>query len=245
MKKVFVYTLGLFLSAILLIGCGHSNNQISNQSNVASNNPVKTNDYQAKTYNGWTTIKIEDEVEFQIPPTMEIQSGEYQAAIQKRNPNFYQIVTQGGNLQRIVAQQKGLNEKEKSAYKQYARAVIKIGREAGDVYPKWGDEIPLSEKDLKEMESDFIDGTISNSKGKLIGISQHLKIVKVNGINCLNMKYETQLDNNPIVNNDMYMFFNKNKLYQVLTMIRSTEYEYWTSKDADMRNIVNTFKPCK
>ena len=33
----------------------------------------------AVTYNGWTTIKMSDKVEFQIPPTMEIQSDKYRS----------------------------------------------------------------------------------------------------------------------------------------------------------------------
>ncbi len=250
MKKILGCVCWVLLSLLFLSGCGESNHQNKSQSNVTRNTPTKVNDNQAKTYSGWTTIKVEGEIEFQIPPTMELESRDYQVIEQKNAKNLYNIdfqnlVTDGGEILRIVAHQKGLNEHEENAKKQYVRAIVKIQKESEDAYPKWGDNISVSTKDLKYIEEGLINGAIQHIQGiKLVGISQHLKVVKVNGISCLHGKYETQMGSRPIVNNDVYMFWNTNRMYIVQTLIRSTEYKYWTAQDVDVRNIVNTFKPC-
>lgn len=244
MKRFFECACLLLLSLITLIGCGGSNNQNSSKSNVTSNTSAKINDNQAKTYNGWTTIKIDGEIEFQIPPTMEIQSGEYLATAQKIMPDFYKLVTQDGTVQRIVLQQKGLNEMKEDARARYARTIIKFAKESEKKYPSWGEELTPTKQELKEIEDIICNGPRPDET-KLIQIIQHLEVKKINGIDCLNMKYETQYADNPIVINYMYMFFNQDRFYHLLIMYRSTEAEYWTAKDADIRDIVNTLKPQK
>ena len=243
MRKELSCACWILISLLLLAGCGETSNQNRNHSNVANN--TVTNNNQAKSYNDWTTIKVEGEIEFQIPPTMEMQSEEWKG-IENIIPNFINDVTDNGKIQRIVAHQKGLNQHEENAKKKYARLIIKIGKESEEVYPKWGEDISFSNEDLKYAEEGLIIGVMKmQPEYKLVGISQKMKAIKVNGISCLNMKYETQWGDRPVVKNDVYMFFNKDRIYILQTLIRSTEYEYWTSKDADMRNIVNTFKPCK
>ena len=49
-----------------IVGCGESYRQNKSQSNVTGNTSSIVNDNQAQTYNGWTTIKVEGEVEFQV-----------------------------------------------------------------------------------------------------------------------------------------------------------------------------------
>lgn len=189
----------------------------------------------AVTYNGWTTIKMSDKVEFQIPPTMEIQSDKYRSL----SPTLEKTLNPY-NLPRIVAQQKGLNRLAPYAFSQYVRAVFKIVPTL-ELLPKWGEKIEVTAEDLAEIERQYLphpeDGNI-----KLIGVSQHAKIISMNGGQYINIKYETQYNNNPIVYNDFYMTFNGYEIYVFLTMIRSTEVGYWTDSANDVRNIVRTIR---
>ena len=199
----------------------------------------------AKTYNGWITVKVENELEFQIPPTLELQSKDYQNAIQQRNPSFYKLVNPGNNP-RIVAQQKGLNERTQESLSHYARAILQISS-FSDSGPKWGEPLNFTKQEFREYRDIFREDLRKNlpKDTKLIKISQDPKIINVNGVECINVKYDTQYKNNPIVNSELYVFYNGTKIYRFQTLIRSTEYDYWTSKDFDIRDIVNTIKPSK
>ncbi|MBP5199210.1 MAG: hypothetical protein J6Z82_00975 [Schwartzia sp.] len=243
MVKKVVCVCWLFLSVIMLIGCG-SNTQTSSQSNVMSNDSVKTNESQAKTYDGWTTVKVDGGIEFQIPPTMEIQSEGYQNIIKQIKPNYYQIQTEDGKLQRIVAQQKGLNNYEEQARKRYVRAILKFTKSPQKAFPQWGEDLQqyMTADDLKSLDESFYSMELPEPNMKFVKLVQNSKIIQVNDISCINTKYETQLGDNPVVINDMYIFFNENRRYIFLTMIRSTEYEYWTAKDVNVQNIIKTIK---
>lgn len=247
MKKVFAYTFGLFLSAILLIGCGGSNNQTSNQSNVTGNTPVKTNDNQAKTYNGWTTIKIEDEVEFQIPPTLELESESYKQFIHELASNQYSDIyrnTPNNVIEQIYTHQKGFNEREPQALERHASASLRIKR-TKTTFPQWGETLSFTEKDLNSFENAILRSAKRFHGEVNVNIKQHPKIEKVNGVSCIHAKYELQISNEPNIDCDTYMFCNGNRLYTLGIEMRSKEFDYWTAKDVDIRNIVNTLKPCK
>ena len=247
MIKIFECACWLLLSVIGLVGCGGANIQTNNQANTMSNNQAKANDIQAKTYNGWTTVKVDGGIEFQIPPTMEIQSEGYLNVIKEIAPNYYQIhqiQTEDGKLQRIVAQQKGLNNFEEQARNQYVRAILKFTRESQTIFPQWGEDLNqyMTIHDLKELDKSFYNMELPEPNMKFVKLVQNSKIIQVNDISCINAKYETQLGDNPVVINDIYIFFNENRRYIFLTMIRSTEYEYWTAKDVNVQNIIKTIK---
>ena len=187
----------------------------------------------ARKYDNWTTVKLSPKISFQIPPTMEIQSDVYKSKESEliRMVNPY-------NLPRIVAQQKGLNNMEKEAFSHYARAVLKIVPLTEYTF-SWGDKLTLSAEDLSDIEAVCLDGTDTGAI-KLVAITQHAKVVDLNEGQCVNIKYHTKYQDYPIAYNDCYYIFNGDELYVFLTMIRSTEYDYWTSTGRDMRNIVYT-----
>lgn len=199
----------------------------------------------AKTYNGWITVKIENELEFQIPPTMELQSKDYQNTMEIIDPKSYKILNSGNKL-RIVAQQKGLNEKTKESFAHYARAIM-IVQSYPDDGPKWGAPLDFTKQEWKEFSEAMMEELASKSPPnvKFIRFIQHPKIVEVNGVECVNLKYETQYNDNPIVENEIHLFSNGKKTYTFHTMIRMSEYDYWTKKESDIRNIVNTIVPSK
>ena len=192
----------------------------------------------AKTYDGWITVKAGDELELQIPPTMELQSEDYQ----KNMTPISSVKETGSKVDfRIVAQQKGLNDNVEEAYSHYVRAVLKIISLPTQTF-KWGERIEATKQELKEINDSLISSSYGNLI-KLVSVSQTTQISDVNNIPCLYTRYETQYENNPIVINEIYLFFNGRKCYSFLTMIRSTEYEYWTSGKNDVRAIVKTIRP--
>ncbi len=193
----------------------------------------------AETYDGWITVKAGEELEFQIPPTMEVQSEAYQKA--HDSPEFRKSVNANCEL-RMVAQQKGLNDNIKEAYSHYVRAVLKIIPMPEYVH-KWGEKIEATNQELKEFNDLIVSSAYDDDTIKLVGISQPTRISHVNNIPCLYTRYETQYNNNPFVINEIYHFFNGKKCYTFLTMIRSTEYEHWTSGKNDVRAIVKTIRP--
>ena len=75
----------------------------------------------AMTYNGWTTIKLENEIEFQIPPTLEVQSLDYKLKLV--GTPFEHIAFSNG-YDKFIAQQKGLNDSVPEAFRHYVRVCV-------------------------------------------------------------------------------------------------------------------------
>ena len=236
MKNTFIVLLLTLL--VLLVGCGGANGQKTSANNIQT----------AKSYDRWTTVKMNDEIEFQIPPNLEIQEDRYTDIAKKADPNGYNILHAPGR-KRMVAQQKGLNDLSKEALSHYVRSVIEIF-EYPDDFPKFGEPLNFSKKDVEEFGNSAaqVGREIPMTSGgkteilKIVSVTTPAKIVRVNGVECIFLAYDSKLGNRPIVNNEIYFFFNKRKIYRIMTMIRSTEYNLWTTGNTDVRNIVQTLK---
>ena len=218
-----------------LFGCGTTKSAVSTVQ-------------QAKSYDRWITVKMNDEIEFQIPPILEIQEDRYTNIAKKADPNGYNILHAPGR-KRMVAQQKGLNDLSKEALSHYVRSVIEIF-EYPDDFPKFGEPLNFSQKDVEEFGNAAaqVGREIPMTSGgktevlKIVSVTTPAKVVRVNGVECIFLAYDSKLGNRPIVKNDVYFFFNRHKIYRLMTMIRSTEYNLWTNGNNDVRNIVQTIK---
>ena len=212
----------------------------------------KTKTVKAKTFDGWTTVKMNNEVEFQIPPTMEIQKSSYTTIGKKAEPGLHALLTIPDS-NRIVAQQLGLNAVNKGAFKHYVRAIMEIMDSPEDL-PSFGDTLKFTNKELEDMTNDIRQAfyntseqfKVADSKHRsylLVGITSPCKVVKVNGVDVLFCSYDTQLADNPFVNNYIYMFFNKKKVYKLSIFIRSTEHNLWTAEGRNVLDVVQTVQP--
>ena len=186
----------------------------------------------AKTYNGWYTVKMGNEIEFQLPPTLELQSKEYEQIIKDASPLGYLIAYPPG-MNRIIAQQKGLNDKILEAFNHYIRVFVYIN-DTDIQFPLFGQPLDFTKAELEELDELISKGPY------FVGISTPACITEVDGIPCVHMVYNTQYPNKPVAINDVYFFYNGYKFYKINMMIRSTEYALWTSGSNDVRNIVNT-----
>ena len=230
MKSSFI---ALFLSVlILLTGCGNASSAVQ----------------KAKSYDRWMTVKMNDEIEFQIPPNLEIQEDRYTNIIKKADPRGYNTLHAPGR-KRMVAQQKGLNDLSKEALSHYVRAVIEIF-EGSDEFPAFGKSLNATKKEVEEFgnliarEGQEFSMNIGGKTQvmRVVAVTTPARVMHINGAECIFMSYDSKFENKPIVKNDVYCFFNKRKIYRLMTMIRSTEYNLWTTGNTDVRNIVQTLK---
>lgn len=222
----------------LLLGCGNTKSAV----NITQ---------QAKSFDRWITVKMNDEIEFQIPPNLEIQEDRYKNIVKKVDPNGYNTLHAPGR-KRMVVQQKGLNDLSKEALSHYVRAVMEIF-EYNDEFPAFGEPLNTTKKDAEEFgnliarEGQEFSVNIGGKTQvmRVVAITTPARVMRINGVECIFMSYDSKFDNKPIVKNDVYCFFNKRKMYRLMTMIRSTEYNLWTSGNTDIRNIVQTIKLIK
>ena len=200
------------------------------------------------SYDKWMTIKMNDEIEFQIPPNLEIQGGRYKDMWKNNDSKGFYMLNIPGH-KRIVAQQKGLNDLSQEAFSHYVRAIMEI-YEFKEELPRFGERLNFSKKEVEEFGKTVAYAgqestrTVNGKTQKITvtAITTPAKVISVNGNECIFMAYDSKLDNNPLVENNIYFFFNKNKMYKFTTMIRTTEYNLWTTGNTDVRNIVKTIK---
>ena len=205
----------------------------------------------ALRFNGWTTLIIPGEVEFQIPPTMEVQGESYKALMKMYSPETYRGSYPKGSV-KLMAQQKGLTDASHIAKNYFVRATVQVTTDDSEpLFPKFGEPLGFSPEDMALLDDALIKGlnvglnSPSTRNMRILGITQHAEIVRIDGKEAVHFAYNSQNEGYPPVYNDIYMFYNRNKVYRVSTMIRSTEYAYWTQPRADVRNIVRTLQPLR
>ena len=234
----------LLLACLLLAGC--SGKETAPKMQVAN-------------YKNWVNVKVDNTATFQIPPTMEIQSDIYRkkaleavkndqakfASLQKRQA----IQTKIGN---IVCQQKGLNEQGPAQIdkQKYARVIFKTLPLGGsEKVPTYGQPLGLSAKQIKEYgeitKNGIIEGEKAMGRNAKFFNWMPMKSEIINGVECLHIAYERQIDSQPAVKFDVYSFFNKDRVHTLSIAYRLTEQEFWHAKDNDLNNIINTLQITK
>lgn len=253
MRKKLSCACWILLSLLLLAGCGESSNQNKNQSKVDNNPATAISKNQATTYNGWTTVKIESDVEFQIPPTLELRTNDFQNLLDDNSLEIAKDVYKFTNknlVKQIVAQPKGANNLEPSALEHFASVKFRIEK-FSNTLPKWGDDVKFTSKYLAKSDKERIEQiysyykTIPEFKSFNVYVIKPSRILAISGTKCIygqmGMKWEGQEE----LVLDSYLFFNGDRIYTFTISIASNDYEYWTTNDNNLRNIVNTVKPCK
>lgn len=208
---------------------------------------LDSSDLGKKDYKGWITVRLGDSCEFMIPPTLEIQSDDYR----KRSgiDKFYE--KEKPSLERIVAQQRGLNQYDKGALSKFARVIVKRVPWPNGGLPKLGEHLQLTKEDLKYIDEVFYsDETLGKglTDAKYVTLKSSLCTVKsVNDIECVYKYYETQMTKAtgkeyPVVNKEEYLFFNDVEIYMVNISARANETKYWYKKGEDIRDVIYTIK---
>lgn len=264
MRKLLSFS--ILIAMLCVAGCGSSNSQSSPAPSKPAKAAAAEQIRSSQTFSGWQDFSLTGMGEFQIPPTMELQSKEYRTVTKQamdaggvKSKGADELYKNSLNGSRIVFQQKGLNAAiaefkqrgpgnqsaaSKEAYSKYARIAINIKDCEG--MPAIGEPIGVTSADLRDLKEAITGGY---SKGpnndpmrpSLISCDEPV-VKKINGIECVYIKYVTRLKTNPNVNNETYMFFNKNKTYSFTIMYRSTQADIWTAPGKDIRDFVKTVK---
>lgn len=171
---------------------------------------------------GWQRVNIIDLGSVDLPPTMEIQAGEY-----KKSMDNYRT---SRNIPVLVAQQLGLNNGNQVGLKRYARVMIgTVSGKDGDFEKLDFNILTVSIDDINQLDK-VLKAQCARDLNK---INQKLiewypvTFEKINGMSCIHISYTRQLDNNPVVKVNTYKFQNNDRIHELILSYRISESEIW------------------
>ena len=190
---------------------------------------------------GWTRVHIENVGNIDLPPTMEVQGGKYKEFVDNLLGSRELTVPQ------LAAQQKGLNE-NKGPTGKYARVMVEtdIGS-YGDYETLDYDINGFTKADIAELntatkqqvQQSFIEGS-KLGVGQVRLVEWHpVSLKKINGMSCYHLSYTRQMNANPSVIVDTYIFQNNDRLHRLIMSYRVSEAEYW---EKDFATILKSFR---
>lgn len=175
-----------------------------------------------------------------IPDALELRSGNFNKIM---DPAFKSIEKKFAielNDNRIVFQQKGLNEFSKIGFSDYVRVIIETEYGGPGDYEKARSTITLSTSEISELNSQLknqINSSFQNTgltMIKWLGVSMQ----RINGNIAIKTAYIRQLNSNPPVVVNIYQFHNYDRIYSLTTSFRKEQAAFWIPK---MNKIVNSF----
>lgn len=176
-----------------------------------------------------------------IPSTMEIQSGNYKKLAETFQDEYGKKFGYEVSDNRIVFQQKGLNNLDKTSFTSYARIILEttIGN-FGD-FKKLTTKLTLTPIELVELDTEVksqIEQSIKGTDLKLISW-YGVQIVNVNGQTAVKISYLRQLKDNPYVTVSMYKFHNNDRMHSLTMSYRQQDADKWKTS---FSNILTSFK---
>jgi len=191
----------------------------------------------------WETISIPGICTFQIPPTVEIQKGNYKQLSDQIEKTFIEITT---SPERVIAQPKGINDFDPAALNRYCRIIVETDRGAKGDFLKLNEPVAASEAGLRKLDeirkAHFQqEAARSTSKGMKMTILswQPVKIVRVNGVNAILTTYTRSMNDAPPALVKIYEIQNNDVLHRITISYRESEKALWAD---DLDKVVDTFK---
>ena len=163
-----------------------------------------------------------------ISKNMEIQAGKYKQISEAYQKEIGKRFGYEISSDRVVFQQKRLNNLEKKGFSSYARVILEtdIGN-YGD-YKKLTTHYTATQKELKQWNEIQAEMQLFFPQVGLKLISwQGTSIEKINGRTALKVSYIRQLNNNPYVWVDMYQFQNNDRLHRLTLSYRLSDEKIW------------------
>lgn len=185
---------------------------------------------------GWDRIYIKDVGYFDLPPTMEVQSGKYKEFVNQSKR------VKGYDATELTAQQKGLNAFDESGFERYARVMLETNIGKLDDYEELDFDITdFDAEEITELSAVFKEEIINGFRGTGLKLIEWypLKVEQINGMSCIHIAYKRQLKTNPFVLVNIYMFFNNDRTHTLTLSYREAESSYWKS---DFNKILNSFR---
>jgi hypothetical protein len=192
---------------------------------------------------GWQRIQLNGIGSIDIPPTMEIQSGEYREIADSLKPKIAKSTGRASTPKYdIIIQQKGLNDLNRGNSRHYARVMI-------DTVFGNDDDFDSLYFNLNKYDAVYINELNKSSRSILVsgftgtGLKLvnwlPLKVETINGMSCIHISYIRQLYNNPIVVVNVYMFQNVNRMNTLTMAHRVDEQDKW---EDDFAAILASFR---
>lgn len=184
---------------------------------------------------GWETVIINNLCTFELPPTMEIQQGEYKKI---QNKLYYELKL---GVPQIVAQQRGLNEFSKKGYEKYARIIYFYKDGVEDLF----DINTKLTKNIQNEIDEFNNSLKRETETQLESFNSRLiewipiKFGVVNGMSSIRIKFIRQLNNNPPVLVETYKFRKNDRLHSLTLSYRISETDFW---EKDIKRTLSSFK---
>ncbi len=183
----------------------------------------------------WNRIVLAGIASFDMPPTMEIKRGGYGV-----KSNDGRTVTY--NEAKIIAQQKGLNNKEEQSLKKYARIMVETEYGSPGKFMSLNFDVAgYSQAEINEI-SEMLKQQMIAAQAKVnvkILTWYPLKMETINGMSTIHMSYKRQLTNRPPVIVHIYSFHNYDRMHKLTLSYRQEESAMWAS---DFDKILKSFR---
>ena len=182
----------------------------------------------------WTLVRAEHEIEFLIPPTLEVRGGSYKAIMDVMLPNIKRICALPDATRKITVQQSGLSDMVPSAFKTYVRLMYSCSPCASDEGWKFGSRPPFSDSDVKafgEAQRKITEAMLQ--AGNSIRNFQRIlrwdgaSVVPIGGGYALSFSYLRQLNSNPPVEVVTHMIGDGNRMHEITFSYRREESATW------------------
>jgi hypothetical protein len=187
-------------------------------------------------YENFTLYNIKGFGSIFIPNTMELQQGDYK----KMNDGFIGLIDKKFDLDimenRIVFQQKGLNNIKESGFHDYARVIIEYEDQSYTDYISSFSELTDIEKDAISSEAKHNFQEEMDKLGIKLIEWNGVEVVDLGDIHALRFSYLRQLHNNPVVEVSVFCFWNNNKLNRLTVSYRRQNKNNWSAQMATAIN---------
>lgn len=189
----------------------------------------------AQVTSRWETVTINNFCTFELPPTMEIQQGEYK----KIQNNLYYELKLG--VPQIVAQQRGLNEFSKNGYERYARIIYDYKDGVEDLFDINTKLTKVIQYEIDESNNYLKKETENQLRSYNSSLLEWtpIKFEVVNGMSCFRIKFIRQLKTNPPVLVEIYKFRKNNRLHSLTLSYRTSESDFWGE---DFKRTLSSFQ---
>jgi len=178
---------------------------------------------------GWIRLRIANVGSIDYPSDfLELQSGDYRELVEEFYL-VYEIPSSDFTLQQV-----GLNELKLSAFEEYRRVLLQtVYLNPGEEVFRANEKYTMSQQELAEIKDELItnlnqeyawQSSIGAGNIRIIDPGT-LEIVEVNGMFPLVWTYKRQLDDNPVVLVEEYVFFNYDKTHHLTFAYRVQDEE--------------------
>ncbi len=184
--------------------------------------------YTLNSSEGWETIQISNWGSIKLPPSMEIQSGDYKRFVDDIKRQLIEEVD------RVVFQQKGLNKGEN--LDTYARIIIRTDKGHPGDFPDLS-QFRLTEQDLREFNLYVMQEAelmLNQTNSDIISWTD-LTTSFLGGRKIFYYTYTRTAPGLSPVHSEVYMIFNDNMLHTVI-------FEYYTGHKSKWAEVLEKSK---